>query len=71
MDWLVLDGVDGGADGKGKDGGGGGGVGGKEGLLKEVYRVETVGGVVGGECEGKKAGEVVRVRYAAQYWFYG
>lgn len=60
VDWLVLDRVDGGYDG-----------GEGSGPLKEVYRVETVGGAVGGECEGKGEGETVRVRYAAQYWFYG
>jgi len=61
VDWLVLDGIGGG----GGYGDGGGGV------LKEVYRVETVGGGVGGTCEGRREGEVVRVGYAAQYWFFG
>lgn len=57
VDWLALDRVDGGYEGSGP--------------LKEVYRVETVGGAAGGACEGKGEGETVRVRYAAQYWFYG
>ncbi|KAL6711324.1 hypothetical protein ACN47E_005855 [Coniothyrium glycines] len=38
--------------------------------VKEIYRLNTVGGLAPGSCEGKAAGEVVTVEYQAQYWVY-
>jgi hypothetical protein len=38
--------------------------------VKEVYRLNTVGGMAPKTCEGKAAGDVVTVEYQAQYWIY-
>lgn len=38
--------------------------------VKEIYRVQTVGGKAPATCAGKAAGEVITVQYKAQYWFY-
>ncbi|KAH8717129.1 hypothetical protein GQ44DRAFT_712900 [Phaeosphaeriaceae sp. PMI808] len=38
--------------------------------VKQIYRLNTVGGLAPGSCEGKAAGEVVTVDYQAQYWIY-
>lgn len=55
VDWLEL-----GASGNPADFGG----------LKLVYRVETAGGKAPVSCRGL-SGVVVKVPYAAEYWFYG
>jgi hypothetical protein len=39
--------------------------------VKEIYRVQTVGGKAPATCAGKAAGDVITVDYEAQYWFYG
>lgn len=39
--------------------------------LSYVYRVETAGGKSPATCDKSKAGTVLRVPYAAEYWFYG
>jgi hypothetical protein len=39
--------------------------------LRRVYRVETAGGSAAATCEGISAGQVIRVPYTAEYWFYG
>ncbi|KAF2829812.1 hypothetical protein CC86DRAFT_403153 [Ophiobolus disseminans] len=38
--------------------------------VKQIYRLNTVGGLAPGSCEGKQAGEIVAVEYQAQYWIY-
>ncbi|CAO2650979.1 Nn.00g092760.m01.CDS01 [Neocucurbitaria sp. VM-36] len=38
--------------------------------VREIYRLETVGGVAPGSCEGRGVGEVVTVGYEARYWVY-
>jgi hypothetical protein len=38
--------------------------------VKNIYRLETVGGVAPKNCVGQKAGDVVTVEYEAQYWVY-
>jgi len=38
--------------------------------VKQVYRLNTVGGVAPATCAGKAAGEVFTVAYEAQYWIY-
>lgn len=38
--------------------------------VKEIYRLNTVGGVAPSDCAGRAAGEVVTVDYEAQYWIY-
>jgi hypothetical protein len=38
--------------------------------VKQVYRLNTVGGVAPPTCEGKAVGDVVTVKYEAQYWIY-
>ncbi|KAJ4368981.1 hypothetical protein N0V83_006063 [Neocucurbitaria cava] len=38
--------------------------------VKEIYRLNTVGGVAPANCAGRTAGEVVTVDYQAQYWVY-
>lgn len=38
--------------------------------VKEIYRLNTVGGVAPATCEGRAAGEIVTVDYQAQYWVY-
>jgi hypothetical protein len=38
--------------------------------VKEIYRLNTVGGLAPATCEGKVAGDVVVVPYQAQYWIY-
>ncbi|KAK4215924.1 putative malate dehydrogenase [Rhypophila decipiens] len=43
-------------------------ISGATGNLREVYRVETVGGSAPATCQGLPAG--FTVQYAAQYWFY-
>jgi hypothetical protein len=45
-----------------------GSVAGTEGPIQAIYRVETRGGQVGTTCNGKPAGEVVSIQYAAEYW---
>ena len=35
-----------------------------------VYRVSTAGGSPPKTCEGYKAGDVLSVQYAANYWYY-
>ena len=37
--------------------------------IEEVYRTYTAGGKAPATCKG--LGKVVKVEYAAQYWFYG
>lgn len=37
---------------------------------KAIYRVNTAGGSPPKTCEGKRAGEVFSVEYAANYWYY-
>jgi Protein of unknown function (DUF3455) len=39
--------------------------------LRAVYRVETAGGKPAPTCQGVDAGSIIRVPYAAEYWFYG
>lgn len=42
-----------------------------EGILQEVYRVNTAGGKpAAGQCGGKAAGSIIRVPYHAYYYFY-
>ncbi|KAF1851906.1 uncharacterized protein K460DRAFT_269384 [Cucurbitaria berberidis CBS 394.84] len=38
--------------------------------VKQIYRLNTVGGVAPSNCEGHAAGDVVTVQYEAQYWVY-
>jgi hypothetical protein len=38
--------------------------------VKEIYRLNTVGGMAPSSCEGRTAGEIVVVPYQAQYWIY-
>jgi hypothetical protein len=38
--------------------------------VKEIYRLNTVGGLAPSTCEGKAVGDVVTVEYQAQYWVY-
>ncbi|KAF2256861.1 hypothetical protein BU26DRAFT_387491, partial [Trematosphaeria pertusa] len=38
--------------------------------VKQVYRLNTVGGVAPTSCDGQTAGSVVTVEYQAQYWIY-
>ncbi|KAF2789858.1 hypothetical protein K505DRAFT_327968 [Melanomma pulvis-pyrius CBS 109.77] len=38
--------------------------------VKNIYRLQTVGGVAPKDCTGHKAGDVVTVEYEAQYWIY-
>jgi hypothetical protein len=38
--------------------------------VKQVYRLNTVGGLAPATCEGKKEGDLVVVPYQAQYWIY-
>lgn len=38
--------------------------------VKQIYRLNTVGGLAPSNCEGKAEGEVVTVAYEAQYWIY-
>lgn len=38
--------------------------------VKQIYRLNTVGGMAPKTCEGKAAGDVVTVPYQAQYWIY-
>ncbi|KAH7090637.1 hypothetical protein FB567DRAFT_296604 [Paraphoma chrysanthemicola] len=38
--------------------------------VKQIYRLNTVGGLAPGNCEGRAAGDVVTVEYEAQYWIY-
>lgn len=38
--------------------------------VKFIYRLNTAGGLAPANCEGRAAGEVVTVRYQAQYWIY-
>ncbi|KAL5119015.1 hypothetical protein ACEQ8H_003144 [Pleosporales sp. CAS-2024a] len=38
--------------------------------VKEIYRINTVGGLAPPNCLGRKAGDVVTVPYEAQYWVY-
>jgi len=40
------------------------------GAYKEVYRVETAGGMAPANCSGVAQGAVFTVEYSAQYWFY-
>jgi len=38
--------------------------------VKEIYRLNTVGGHAPTSCEGKAQGDIVTVEYQAQYWIY-
>lgn len=38
--------------------------------VKYVYRLNTAGGLAPTSCEGTAEGEVVTVKYQAQYWIY-
>ncbi|KAF2024354.1 hypothetical protein EK21DRAFT_104718 [Setomelanomma holmii] len=38
--------------------------------VKQIYRLNTVGGLAPSSCEGKAAGDIVTVKYEAQYWIY-
>ena len=38
--------------------------------IKQIYRLNTVGGLAPANCEGKVTGDVVTVEYQAQYWIY-
>jgi hypothetical protein len=38
--------------------------------VKQIYRLNTVGGMAPKTCEGRSAGEVMAVKYQAQYWIY-
>ena len=38
--------------------------------VKDIYRLNTVGGLAPANCEGRAEGEVVTVQYQAQYWIY-
>jgi hypothetical protein len=38
--------------------------------VKQIYRLNTVGGLAPANCEGKAQGDVVTVAYQAQYWIY-
>ncbi|EAT84796.2 hypothetical protein SNOG_07330 [Parastagonospora nodorum SN15] len=38
--------------------------------VKEIYRLNTVGGLAPKSCEGKAVGDIVTVEYQAQYWIY-
>lgn len=38
--------------------------------VKYIYRLNTAGGLAPTSCEGRSEGEVVTVRYQAQYWIY-
>lgn len=38
--------------------------------VKQIYRLNTKGGVAPQSCEGRAAGETVTVEYEAQYWIY-
>jgi hypothetical protein len=54
IDWLLL-----GDNGQGRSIG-----------LSYVYRIETAGGAPPATCAGVPSGGVIRVPYAAEYWFY-
>ncbi|PVI07219.1 hypothetical protein DM02DRAFT_609193 [Periconia macrospinosa] len=38
--------------------------------VKQIYRLNTKGGVAPTNCEGRAAGETITVEYEAQYWIY-
>jgi hypothetical protein len=38
--------------------------------VKQIYRLNTVGGVAPANCEGQEANSVVTVTYEAEYWVY-
>jgi hypothetical protein len=38
--------------------------------VREIYRLNTVGGVAPANCQGQAAGSTVTVEYQAQYWIY-
>ncbi|KAF2728573.1 hypothetical protein EJ04DRAFT_414596, partial [Polyplosphaeria fusca] len=38
--------------------------------VKQIFRLETQGGVAPADCSGQEAGAVVTVVYEAQYWVY-
>ncbi|CAA9959952.1 DUF3455 multi-domain protein [Pyrenophora teres f. maculata] len=38
--------------------------------VKAIYRLNTQGGLAPATCEGKTPGEVLAIKYTAQYWFY-
>lgn len=38
--------------------------------VKQIYRLNTAGGVAPATCEGKVAGDTITVDYEAQYWVY-
>ncbi|KAF1997747.1 hypothetical protein P154DRAFT_391523, partial [Amniculicola lignicola CBS 123094] len=40
------------------------------GPVREIYRLNTEGGVAPATCEGVVAGGTVKVEYSAQYWIY-
>lgn len=38
--------------------------------VKQIYRLNTVGGLAPSNCDGRAEGEVITVAYEAQYWIY-
>ncbi|KAF2675955.1 hypothetical protein K458DRAFT_245330, partial [Lentithecium fluviatile CBS 122367] len=38
--------------------------------VKQIYRLNTVGGVAPADCAGQEANSVVTVSYEAEYWVY-
>ncbi|KAF2659368.1 hypothetical protein K491DRAFT_562960, partial [Lophiostoma macrostomum CBS 122681] len=38
--------------------------------VKQIYRLNTQGGVAPATCAGQAAGSVLTVSYSAQYWIY-
>jgi hypothetical protein len=38
--------------------------------VKQIYRLNTVGGLAPKSCAGMAQGQVVTVQYEAQYWIY-
>ncbi|CAI6255016.1 unnamed protein product [Periconia digitata] len=38
--------------------------------VKQIYRLNTKGGIAPSNCEGRVVGETITVEYEAQYWIY-
>lgn len=38
--------------------------------VKQIYRLNTAGGLAPANCEGRAVGDVMTVKYSAQYWMY-
>lgn len=38
--------------------------------VKQIYRLNTVGGLAPPSCDGRASGEIITVEYQAQYWIY-